>query len=153
MKHCSITWELSELKNVKHLCARDMISSDNINWFLRTIISNASARTNIPVDDIIAYNHEFYSYFEQVFSKEKIISGKSDEFKKLCSLFKIPILKKTLRSEEEMVLTERKEESTHIDCLELFNTLSTEEKIKFVIAFQSAEIKLSPAEILKFKSF
>jgi len=41
---------------------------------------------------------------------------------------------------------------THKDCLEMFDKLSPEEKIKFITEFQNIEIKLNPREILVFKS-
>ena len=164
MSKQQIEWCVSELIHLKRFCNNISITKDVITLFLDMLISNAKSRTGISAIAIKEYNKEFYDYLNKYFDENEFLDASDDskEFKKLCLLFKIPILKNNLRSEEKMNLngptknTPSNEQApisvTHLDCLELFNNLSTTEKIKFIMEFQNAEIKLTPSEILSIKS-
>lgn len=159
-----IEWSVSELIHLKRFCNNISITKDVITLFLDMLISNAKSRTGISAEDIKKYNKEFYDYLNEYFDKNEFLDARDDseEFKKLCLLFKVPILKNNLRSDEKMNLngpiknTPESEQAsvsvTHLDCLDLFNNLSTTEKIKFIMEFQNAQIKLTPSEILGIKS-
>ena len=133
---------------------------------------------NIKYEEIVSSNKDFFDYLEKLENSNKIFSTFSEEFEKLCNLLKVPVIKNNSRSCDTMAIgdvRERREEDllsydsellsnnlnenqdeqrhyTHMDCLNLFNKLSAEEKIKFILEFQNVEIKLTPSEIVALKS-
>lgn len=190
MNNTNVKWVESELKNIRKFNSAELISIHNIDAFSKILITNASSRTNISKDYIIEKNAEFYNYLTELSKSYEVIHYDSEELKKLCSLFKIPIINDNPRNKERMSIgnvREKREEEilnypqnaedimnnskggspmerggigfipgesvyTHVDCMDIFNKLSAVEKIKFIMEFQNVEIKLSPAEILVFKS-
>jgi len=161
MNSNDIIWQESELKNIVNFTTDEKISVDDINSFLRILIRNASVRTSISQEEIKERNSNFFIYLEKVFNTTKQISIYSKEFETLFSMFEIPVIKNNIRSDSIMAIgevRERHEEEvfennkTAEDCLDLFNILSNEEKIKFVLAFETVKINLSPSEILKLLS-
>lgn len=177
-----IVWEESELKNISGFAESNTLTPDTIKRFATLLIKNASARTNIRYEEIVSSNKDFFDYLEKLENSKKIFSTFSEEFEKLCNLLKVPVIKNNSRSRDTMALgdvRERREEDllnydydsdsellssnlnqgqdeqrhyTHIDCLSLFNKLSAEEKIKFILEFQNVEIKLTPSEIVALKA-
>ena len=184
MANNQIVWCISELTNIKEFPDKYPITKESILSFVDILVSNAKARTGIGEKRIKEYNQLFYEHLAFYFRTENsILDVNGDEFKKLCSMFKVPVIKNDLRSEKEMLpgedkipkirhtgnimdspkggmnmeliknrSVEEKKILSHKDCLEMFNHLSTEEKIKFIMEFQNIEIKLTPNEILVFKS-
>lgn len=161
MSSNDIIWQESELKNIINFSKDEKISLDDINSFLHPIIRNASVRTRISQEEIKERNSNFFIYLEKTFNTTKQISICSEEFETLCSMIKVPVIKNNIRSDSIMAIgevRERHEEEvfennkTAEDCLDLFELLSNEEKIKFVLAFENVKIKLSPSEILKLLS-
>lgn len=180
MANNQIEWCISELINIKEFPDKLPITKDSITSFVDILISNAKARTGITEKNIKEYNKLFYEHLDFYFRTEKsLLDVNSDEFKKLCSMFKVPVIKNNIRSEEDMLPGPRPRDNenfsantkgceplehggigfipgervyTHEDCMDIFSKLSTTEKIKFIMELQNVEIKLSPAEILVFKS-
>lgn len=194
MSNKQIEWSISELMNLKLLCDNWPVDKNIITSFIDILISNAKARTGISIKEIKDYNKEFYEHLDTYFNEKTnlSISDNSEEFKKLCLMFKVPVITNNSKEENKLMVDNTKARengyfpskpkggdikvretgnilsrsnvqattkdetetisATHIDCLNLFNTLSTEEKIKFIMEFQNIEIKLSPSEILVFKS-
>lgn len=167
MANCEIKWCISELMNLKLLTDNWPVDKELLTSFVDILISKATAETGISIKDIKEYNKEFYDYIENYFNKSKwlSLSDNSKEFSKLCFMFKLPTINNSERSSSEMILGDAKEMKrrgynkvssqptyTHTDCLKMFNKLSPEEQVKFVLNFQNIEIKLSPSDILVIKS-
>ena len=175
-----IVWEESELKNISGFAKSDKLTSDNVKQFACLLIKNAATRTNVEYEEIVSLNANFFLYLEELSKCNKVFSVFSDEFKKLCSLLKVPVIKNNSRSDNIMIIgdvREKREEEllnydsdselltnnlnetqeeeelyTHTDCLNLFNKLNPAEKLKFIMEFQNTEIKLTPPQLIAFKS-
>lgn len=220
-----IEWCNSELINIKEYPEKFPITKESLLSYVNILISNAATRTGVSKDTIKKYNNLFYEWLEFYFKTKRYldVSDDSEEFNKLCLLFKVPVIKNSMNSKVKMSIgdvREKREEElldypenaeellsnpdnnssiqknnirseenmipgpkprdnenisdnskrceptdycgigflpekqiyTHKDCMEIFNKLSTEEKIKFVVNFQEVEIKLSPSDILVIKS-
>lgn len=145
----------NELKNVSKFSKDGYLTLADIDTFLNIILKNASARLSLDFDTLKSLVEEksatFFKQKENYFRQNKRIS--SEDFVCWCDDLKIPIPLKNekianIRS-NDMITENYSQKTTHKECIELFNSLSIEEKIKFIIAFEKIQISLTPSEISK----
>lgn len=154
MKFTFVTAE--EFKNVSNFSRNGYISIEDIDTFLYMMLKNAATRLKMEFDILQKMvednNPDFFEFKSNYFKKNRYISSSSNEFLRWCTLLKIPMSEEQIKLKRSNNMTTTAKilpEPTHADCMQLFNTLSIEEKIKFIKEFEKVQIALTPAEISK----
>lgn len=141
-----------EFKNIANFSKNNQISLEDIDIFTKFLLRNAASRLKTDYITLhklfISNNDEFLEFKETYFAEYQYMYLNSKEFEKMCNLIKIPIKKENAeRKNAKMVIKENTKNYTSEDCINLFNSLSLEEKLKFIKEFNKTTITLTPSEI------
>lgn len=141
-----------EFKNIANFSKNNQISLEDIDIFTKFLLRNAASRLKTDYITLhklfISNNDEFLEFKEAYFAEYQYMYLNSKEFEKMCNLIKIPIKKENAeRKNAKMVIKENTKNYTSEDCINLFNSLCLEEKLKFIKEFNKTTITLTPSEI------
>ncbi len=150
----NLNWSTAEeLNNISMFSKGGVVCVEDFNVFLKLLITNASSRLGVKyqyLEKLVKeHNIDFFKLKDELFKNDKTLPVSSNEFKELCLLLKLPVIEEIKeRTASYMFLQEeQKKEKTHIECLDLFNSLSAQEKLKFILEFEKIQISLTPLEL------